>query len=73
MSPPGGGGTYIWTFHQQYPYSCMEYGCDPIRIPTYAVSREVANISVKLEHLSALLMVGCQLFLLCLRTFLEVA
>ena len=51
----------------------MEYGCDPIRIPTYAVSREVANISVKLEHLSALLMVGCQLFLLCLRTFLEVA
>ena len=40
----------------------MESDCDPIRIPAYAVSREVANISLKLEHLPASFMVDASYF-----------
>ncbi|KAI0010556.1 hypothetical protein F4779DRAFT_627122 [Xylariaceae sp. FL0662B] len=48
-------------FNQQYPSYFPDY--EPIRIPTPDVSRMVAVISLKLEHLSASFMVDASYFL----------
>jgi hypothetical protein len=49
-------------FDQTYPASYMNLGCDPMRIPSFYVSRAVANASLTLEHLSASFIVEASQF-----------
>lgn len=49
-------------FNQQYPSNIGFTNCEPTRIPSSAVSRMVANASLKLEHLSATFLVDASYF-----------
>ena len=59
-SSPLGRLILFENFNQKYPLQYTE--CDPIRIPTFDVSRAAANASLKLEHLSASSMVDASYF-----------